>query len=369
MPVPREQGSRDWTPDPRAVATTGIRDVLQAGIDAGRYPGAQVYASVDGNVLADVAVGERQLGAPMRPDTIVSWQCNTKPLTGAAICQLWERRQLKLDKPVAHYLPGFELNGKAAVTIRHLLTHTVRFQRESGQPLVNPTPDQVEERLRDLALAEDWPLGRQVRYNPMLAYATLGAVVRRVDGRSLSTYVRDEIFGPLGMEDCWIGVDPPQIPAVSERLAFLYNTDGEQPELPLMAGSPRGRDLDVCVPGTGGIGPMRELGRFYESLVDSLSGGPRALLKRKTVAAMLQPVDLGEHRAGPYGLGLQVVSGHYGMWFPDAFGHEGLQFSLAFADPTRRVVVAAMVNGLHRGGSLADLLKVSRAVHDALPAS
>jgi len=335
--------------------------VLQPGIDAGRYPGAQVYASVAGDVLADLGLGEARIGEAMTPETIVSWQCNTKPVVGVAIAQLCERGVVELDKPVATYMPAFAAHGKDKVTLRHLLTHTVRFVRPmGGGGAADLTIEEREAQWSDMELDPDFPLGARAKYTMMTGYEIAAAVLRHVDGRPLTRYVRDEIFGPLDMHDCWIGVDEDALADVGSRIAFLYDTQGAKPQIPLMMGGvAEGRDLDRAWAGTGGIGPMRELGRMYEALLAS----------PERVAALTQRPELGDGVLGPWSPGFLAAPGFFGKWFPAAFGHEGLQFSMALADPDTGIVVSAMVNGLTRGGSLHDLMQVGRAVYDAVAAT
>ncbi|HZN15387.1 MAG TPA: serine hydrolase domain-containing protein [Acidimicrobiales bacterium] len=350
------------------MATT-IREILEPGIAAGRFPGAQIYASVHGVPAVDLALGEARIGVPMTPATIMSWQCNTKPVTGIAICQQWERGNVDLDERVATYLPGFDQNGKADFTVRHLLTHTARFNGSQGMvAAAEGGPDEVEARICEAEADPDWPIGRRARYTPAAGYAALGAILRRIDGRPLDVYAREEIFGPLGMTDCWVGVADARLEEVAGRMGVLYDTQGDAPEFALMLGPiARGSRLNACVAGTGGVGPMHQLALLYEMLLDSLAERSGALLKRETVVAMTTAADLGDGKRGGWGLGVQVASGFYGRWFPRAFGHEGLQYSMAFADPDTGVVMAGMVNGIERPGSLQDLLGVSRAIHDALP--
>ena len=93
-------------------------------------------------------------------------------------------------------------------------------------------------------------------------------VVRRVDGRPFEHYVRDEIFLPLGMQDCWIGMPPEKFRAYDDRLGVLYMTD-KQPIRPL---APYDTEAAIthCRPAANGQGPVRQLGRFYQML---LNGG------------------------------------------------------------------------------------------------
>ena len=51
----------------------------------------------------------------------------------------------------------------------------------------------------------DWEPGERAGYHPTSGMAILGAIVEIVDGRSYDRYVREAIFEPLGMDDCWVG--------------------------------------------------------------------------------------------------------------------------------------------------------------------
>jgi CubicO group peptidase (beta-lactamase class C family) len=107
--------------------------ILQDGIDAGLHLGAQLYVWHADQVLADTALGESRPGVPMTADTINMWMSSGKPVSAIAALQLWERRLLDLDDPVAKHLPDFGARGKESITIRHLLPRGDRAAL-GGQP-------------------------------------------------------------------------------------------------------------------------------------------------------------------------------------------------------------------------------------------
>jgi len=261
---------------------------------------------------------------------------------------------------VTRYLPDFARHGKGAITVRHLLTHTGGFADDPPLATIAVlSTEEVEHLVCDSVLEEGYVPGTAARYSPWYGYATLGLIVGRVDGRPFPRFMREEVFEPLGMGDCWIGVegDAAAVGAVADRMSYLYDTGGEDPHVPPIGGVLRAKGLDCCSPASGGIGPMRQLGRFYESLLDSLGGRSRGLLGAATVQAMRE-------QEGPWGLGPLVIAGHFGTWCPRAFGHDGLRSSLVFADPEHGVVMAAFVNSLGRGQSNVELLlEVSKAVY------
>src|ERR671930_293297 len=116
--------------DPAARNLPRTFEALEHGRATGWHVGAQLYASVGGEVVADAALGLARSApeVPMRTDTLMLWMSATKPVAAVAVAQLWERGLLDLDDPVAKHLPPFAARGKEPVTIRHLLTHTGGFR-------------------------------------------------------------------------------------------------------------------------------------------------------------------------------------------------------------------------------------------------
>src|SRR5438105_2054466 len=102
--------------------------IANRGIDQGLHLGAQIFVSLNHKPILDDAVGEARPGVPMRRDSITHWWSSVKPVTAAAICQLWEGGKLDIEDRVAKYIPEFAAGGKEPITIRHLLTHTGGFR-------------------------------------------------------------------------------------------------------------------------------------------------------------------------------------------------------------------------------------------------
>src|SRR4051812_2709614 len=98
--------------------------LIQQGMARGLHLGAQVYACLRGEVIADLALGDARPGVAMSSDTIMPWMSCSKPVGAVAIAQLRERGVLDFDDRVAHHIPEFAANGKDAITVRHILTHT-----------------------------------------------------------------------------------------------------------------------------------------------------------------------------------------------------------------------------------------------------
>ena len=103
--------------------------LIHQGIDSGFHIGVQVCASINCEVIADLAVGEARPGVAMRSETLMPWLSCTKPFGAVVIGQLIERGDLSVEDPVSNHVPEFAHKGKESVTLRHLLTHTGGFRQ------------------------------------------------------------------------------------------------------------------------------------------------------------------------------------------------------------------------------------------------
>jgi CubicO group peptidase (beta-lactamase class C family) len=247
--------------------------------------------------------------------------------------------------------PEFGGAGKEAVTIRHLLTHTAGLANADG--ILQGTPwreSRAENLARIYAATPEYEPGTRAGYHAAAGMSVLGEVVARVSGLPYDRYVREEIFGPLGMDDCWIGLPKDRYEAYGDRIGYMHTTSGDAPE--------RVRGLDSAavlvepMPGANGRGPMNQLGRFYEMLVGHGTREGVRVLSPVTVSAIsarhrTEMLDETYGVVMDWGLGLVVdwyATGRYSS--RRAFGHGGHQSSVAFCDPEHDLVVAVVCNGM-----------------------
>ena len=334
----------------------GTTAILESQMAGGLHIGAQMSVRHRGRAPADVAIGQSRPGIAMTPDTIMLWMSATKPTGAVAIAQLWERGLLTLDDPVAKHVPEFAQHGKGAITIRHILTHTAGIRWiETGWP--HASFDDVVAKVCAMRPERDWAPGRKAGYSAYVSWYMLAEIVRRLDGREYGQYVRQEIFEPLGMIDCWIAMPPDVYRAYGTRLGIMQKTEGGRAtdlglDTELACANPR--------PSGSGHGPMRQLVRFYQMLLEGGRLEGKRMLSPQSVEAIVS-----RHRAGMYdhtfkhvldfGLGFVLDSKQYGAdtvpygYGPLAsartFGHSGMQSSCAFADPENDLAVAIVFNG------------------------
>ena len=132
---------------------------------------------------------------PATPDTIYDLASVSKLFTSLLAVQQLERGRLRLEAPVADYLPPFGAAGKQDITVRQLLTHT------SGLAAWIPLYEEPDREARLRRLWDEAPLdppGTVYRYSD-LNLITLQLVLEEITGQPLDVLLHRGITGPLGM--------------------------------------------------------------------------------------------------------------------------------------------------------------------------
>src|SRR4051812_49252789 len=191
----------------------------------GLHVGAQLHVSRHGETVASLAIGEAAPGVPMSSDTLMPWFSCTKLVTGIAVAQQWERGELDLDDPVRAHIPAFTGEGRDAITVRHLLTHTAPLRPADGPAALMRTEswDDAITRIVGTPLERDWRPRRRAGYHLRGSFFLLGEIVRGLDGRPFDAYVRQEIFEPLGMVDSWLALTPEQWRSYGPRMGVMHD--------------------------------------------------------------------------------------------------------------------------------------------------
>ncbi len=352
----------DWTDD----LPTASR-LIQQGQQDGQHFGAQLFLQVGPKsssarpLVISAATGEARPGVPLAERTLVSWLSSGKPVASVAIMQQRERGRLDLDEPVAATIPEFANNGKAAVTTRHLLTHTGGFRQvQTGAP--EAEWDGMIAKICQVSLEPNWVPGQKAGYHPASSWYILGELIRRLDGRAYADYVRQEIFLPLGMTDCWVGMTEEAYDtyttAIPTQLAELRHTNTAGQRLHRLAN--RSGFLH-CSPGETTCGPAEQFARLYLMFREQGTLEGTTILSPQSVEEMITPqrrrmFDESFRQTIDWGLGLILDSKHYGQSsLPygygrhasgKTFGHSGNQSSAAFYDPHNDLAIALAFNGM-----------------------
>jgi uncharacterized protein YbbC (DUF1343 family)/CubicO group peptidase (beta-lactamase class C family) len=341
-----------------------IDSIVQEAIRDGQIPGAVVLVGHDGQVIYRKALGERSLEPrreAMTVDTIFDLASLTKVVaTTTAVMQLVQKGQIRVNEPVAKYIPEFAENGKEEITIRELLTHF------SGLP-------------QDLDLSQPWEgreAGLRMAYAEKPIYApgsrflysdvnfiVLGALVERVSGMSLQDYCEKNIFVPLKMTRTRF------LPPAS-WLPKIAPTQYDEHDKML-----RGVVHDPTVRRMGGV--AGQAGLF--STADDLAKFAQALLGGSTILSPLMVEKMTTPQQPPTsevlrGFGWDIdspYSSNRGDLLPvGSFGHTGFTGTSLWIDPTTRTYIIVLTNAVHprgKGSAVALRSKIATAVAAALP--
>jgi CubicO group peptidase (beta-lactamase class C family) len=287
-----------------------LRPWMQAHVDAGRIPGAQVVVARRGRVVLHEWTGQMDVegGRPWARDTLARVYSMTKPATSVALLMLYEGGLCRLDDPVDLYIPEFAdirvlaadataIDQTAPATVRltlhHLLTHTsgltygfnegvlAEAMRERGIEFGAPSGDLADTVHRLAALPLAFQPGS--RWNYGVSTDVLGRVVELISGQPLDRFFAERIFGPLEMRDTFFAVPAGR----AERLASCY-ARSEGDGMALADPGPGSRFVDVRqFSGGGGLVSTAD---DYLSFAEMLRGrgalGGTRLLAPKTVEVM-----------------------------------------------------------------------------------
>jgi len=328
---------------------------LDDGIRKGLHPGYQIYVSLQGETLLDHAAGLATAGNQMTTRTLTLWMSAGKPVTAVALLQQIADGKATLETRACEVIPDFAQNNKESITLGQILTHTAGFRG----PFNNFTAGSfhgIVQRACELRLEPGWIPGSKAGYHVGSSWFILGALVERLSGRPLQKVIREDVFGIIDQHDAFLGFSGDDFDRLSGQMSTMFVTD----KSPTHDNWPGNSKDATCIPrpGANARGPVRSLGRFYESLLLDDQLLPRPLATQMTTRRRVGMMDHTFNQPLDWGLGVMIDSKHlqdppgphtYGFGrhaSKDTFGHSGNQSSCAFADPVHQLVVAWTCNGM-----------------------
>ncbi len=352
------------------AAVQALEALFHRQIADGRHPGAGLAVYRHGQLAVDLWGGRADdaSGKPVDAGTMFILYSSTKPLAAACLHILWERGQLNWDDKVADYWPGFAKHRKDTVTIRHVLTHRGGFPETPPELSWDRWQDwdYVVECMENII--PDYPAGQVMAYHPRNFGWVIGELVRRIDGRHIGTFLRDEILDPLGLVDGYVGL-PPEL---EERVSRIHAM--EDCDRPGMIRPYNRPEVHQAVhPAGGGIFTARDLARFYAMLGNGGELDGIRILNPETVAEATRL----QVEANDFSLGLRMRRS-LGLVLEDSrmgasptsgagtFGHGGAGTSVGWADPSQGLAAAYITNGFRASATNNPRLSaISKAIRAA----
>jgi CubicO group peptidase (beta-lactamase class C family) len=306
-------------------AFAAVREEFEANFRERGEIGAAVCVTVAGRTVVDLwgGIADRATGRPWQRDALVLVWSSTKGAVALCAHLLADRGRLDLDAPVSNYWPEFAQAGKEAIPVAWLLDH------QAGVPAIREPlrPGELYDwpaMTARLAAEEPfWPPGTRQGYHATTFGHLVGEVIRRIDGRDIGTFFREEVAGPLVL-DFHIG-----LPAGEEgRVAPTIRADPTPPGEPVWHFLEATRDptsiQSVVMRNTGRFGPRdHDTPEAYQSILPSQGG----ITNARGLAGMYAPLALDKVVNRETLARMQAVSSATAV---DAVLLTGLRFSLGF---------------------------------------
>jgi CubicO group peptidase (beta-lactamase class C family) len=348
-----------------------IRDTFDTILTGQPAGGAAFSVFVEGECVIALHGGESRPGTPWTAETLSLMFSNTKGLVSILVATLVESGALDPGAPLIEYWPEFGAIS-TTLTVRGLMEHRAGLSAVRSDMTLDHVLDH-DSVIRELLSQEPlWEPGTDYAYHAITFGTLVDELVRRIDGRSLSAMLQEELARPPGVE-AWIG-----LPAEHQhRVAEFVETDwplaspfelGSPADLQSRAMSfgnafPAGAGIHPNIgyndprvhqgvlPGANGISTARGLAAIWSSTV-ALTNGVR-VLSDETVNMMRErrvtgPSVWGE--PGPWperGFGVMLeCEARSPLLSPASFGHDGFGGQAGFADPTHRASFGFVTNYL-----------------------
>jgi uncharacterized protein YbbC (DUF1343 family) len=343
-----------------------IDTMMQKAVVEGNIPGGVVLIGHNGKVVYRKAFGSRSLEPsrePMTINTIFDLASLTKCVaTTTSMMKLIADGRVRLNDPVATYLPDFAQNGKQDVTVRELMTHYSGLAPD----LDLKTDWQGRDAAYQMAMQQtpQYPPGSRFVYSD-INFETLGFLVEKVTGMSLNEFAAKNVFAPLGMKDTRF------LPPAEWKLRIAPTQYDEHGQM-LRGGvhDPTARRMGGVAGHAGLFSTADDLAKFAEELLRG-----HRVLTALAVEKMSTP-QTPANAASVRGLGWDIDSpfaSNRGELLPvGSFGHTGFTGTSLWIDPVTNTYIILLTNAVHpRGGKSVVSLRsrVATAVVEALALS
>src|SRR6195952_4239557 len=282
-----------------------------------RIPGAAVCIVKDGKVVMMKAYGIKEMGLTANVDvnTLFMIGSNTKAFTATALAMLQANNRLSLDDKVTKYLPQFKLENKLAgeqAIIKDLLCHRLGFQTFQGDFTfynTNLTRNEIIEKLGMMKAA--YPFRTKWGYTNS-AFLTAGQIIPVVTGKPWETYIKENIFAPLGMSNTLALTT--EMPKSLNRTAPHTLVNGQLTAIPYC-------QIDGLAPAGAISSSANDMSKWVMALLNDGKVGGRQVIPLAAIQATRQAQDIvgsvkhlnGETDYELYGLGwfIEDYSGHH----------------------------------------------------------
>jgi CubicO group peptidase (beta-lactamase class C family) len=345
-----------------------LRELFAAKLEDGEDLGASLAVNIRGEMVVDLWGGwaDDARTVPWTENTIACVFSTTKTMTALAALVLVDRGELDLDTNVAWYWPEFTAQGKAAIKVRHLLSHTSGVSGWNQPVTFEDVYDWERATALLAAQAPWWEPGTASGYHALTYGHLIGEVIRRITGQRLGEFFASQIAGPLGA-DFHIGLPASEFHRVANLVPWpsqptdLNQLDPNSPAFKTLCGPDLNLNVELSrterwrrsdMGAVNGHGNARSVARIQSTVANGGEVDGVRLLSPQTINRIFEVQSHGVDLV--LGMPLKIGIG-YGLPWPDVlpfipegrvcFG-SGAGGSIVIVDADRGLTVAYVMNKL-----------------------
>jgi CubicO group peptidase (beta-lactamase class C family) len=343
---------------------SSVRDAFAKNFENGLELGASLAVTVNGEFVVDIWGGymDEAKTRPWERNTIACVYSTTKAMTALCTLMLVDRGLLDLDAPAAAYWPEFAQAGKEKILVRHFLSHTAGLA--GFEKKIPPEALYDWDRITGMLAEQEpwWEPGTQSGYHGLTFGYLLGELIRRITGKTVGAFFREEVAEPLGA-DFHIGlseehdsrvaelIPPPELEPPDVAMSELQATIREKMDNPSMTALlSRDRAWRAAeIPAANGHGNARSVARVAALMA---CGGELDGVRLLSMSTLEKAIE--EQAYGPdlvlimpirFGLGFGLTSKEVPLGpNPRAFFWGGWGGSLIAMDLDAKVSMAYVMN-------------------------
>jgi CubicO group peptidase (beta-lactamase class C family) len=363
-----------------------VKEAFKQNFELGLEVGASFAVTLNGKLVVNIWGGYKDKAKLNLWDenTIVNVFSTTKIMTALCIHMLVDRGLINVDDPVAKYWPEFAQNGKRLIPIRYVLSHSAGLpgfdEKVSGSVIYD------WDRITGLIASQKpwWKPGSKIGYHSMTFGYILGEIVRRVTGKTIGNFFREEVAEPLGI-DFHIGVSeelderiadmivPEQISKIKLfLLGLLFRTAKKvffNPDLEkINYNSREWRAAEI--PASNGHGNARSIARIGAILACGGELDNKRLLSLNTIEKAIEKQNRGKdivtfRQPASFGLGFGLLSEEF-LLGPRSFFWSGAGGSKCVMDLDKKVSFAYAMNKMVLLGDDPRPVRLAEAVREVV---
>jgi CubicO group peptidase (beta-lactamase class C family) len=339
--------------------------------------GAGCSILLDGKTVVDIYGGWRNsaMTVPWDAPTTVCMMSVAKGITAICFNMLIDRGLVDPNEYVVTYWPEYGQNGKEETRVKHFLDHTAAVPVLTTDPLWPGAMFDREAIVHALEKQEPlWEIGTKAAYHVHHQGFLLGEIMRRVTGRTVGPFLRDEVAGPLHAEYYIGGMTEEEQSHVAEVMPnmdaklFAAKDAADQASLKALAfkqnpdepwavtmNKPEWRTVEVA--SGSGHGNARGVARIYGALGAGGDLDGVHLMNRETIELMIteqhNQTEALQERPYHQALGVLLNTPEAVYMGPNmrSFGHHGIGGSIGFCDPDAGVGFSYCCNKMHAVGT------------------